>query len=171
MSKYKIVTFDYESYVSSDIKEISEITTQARKERTADKGIQNIDGCCHENVIYLCDYFYYHTTYKPYLRWGVVNYQNKEYDDLKKAEHDGCVHFWTEIPINDNTWIYTDLFTMRSQNEGINRGDVYTSDKLPENYYTLKNTLFEYKPQIEPHNLVSYEDIFTLRNYFDIECI
>jgi len=170
MLDYRVITFDYESYVSSDIKEISEITKQARKELENKKGINNINGHCHENVIYLCDYFYYHTNYEPYLRWGIVDYYNKEYIDLKKAEHDGCIHFWTEIPVH-NKWIYTDLFTMNSSPDGINRGDVYTSDKLPTKYKTIKNTLFEYIPEIEPHNLLDYEDIHTLRNYFDIECI
>lgn len=135
-----------------------------------EKSYESIDGSCHENAIYLCNYFYYHSNYEPYLRWGIFDSNNREYTELKNAEYDGCVHFWVEIPVYDG-WIYTDLFTMSSEPDSIERGDVFTSDRLPHTYYTVENTLFKYHPKMEPEDLLSYEDIFILRNDDDVKYI
>lgn len=153
------------------IEDIFNHTKEARRILVEKNNLTYIDGNCHENVIKLSRYLYNNTDYEPYIRWGVVDYHNKNYTDLKNAEHDGVVHFWCEIPISENNWIYADLFSMNSVADDITRGDVFVSDELPETYLQLDNTLFKYHPRIKTGHLVSYKDYFLLQDMLGVEFV
>lgn len=146
------------SYTMSIEDDILEHTKKARNEiESVHGGVEVINGACHDNAIFLCDYFLEHTEYKPYIRWGAVN--NKyEYESVKEAEKDGTVHFWVELE-TDEGWVYADLFTMKSVNEDIPVGDTFASKELPSSYQQLDETLFEYIPsQIQSNDLLGFVD-------------
>lgn len=155
--------FGINNSIDSKIQDIYNTVKNIRDNLEYEKSVSTIDGACHENVIVLCDYFYNHTGYEPYIRWGVIDNHNINYTDLKKAEHDGVIHFWMEIKVN-NEWVYVDVFTMNSPKDSLKRGDIYASDKLPHTYDQLENTRFKYAPEIEPVDLLSYEEYVGLRN-------
>jgi len=151
------------------IKNISYHTKKARESFIQSKSLNYIDGNCHENAIRLSRYLYDNTQYKPYIRWGVVDYHNRKYTDLKNAEDDGVVHFWVEIPIENDNWVYADIFSMSSVSDNLKRGEIYVSNELPETYLQLDNTLFRYRPEIKAEYLVSYEDYFFLKDMLNVK--
>lgn len=145
----------------TEIQQLTDITVDARTNLINEVGdIALIDGACHENAIHLAEYIQEYTSYTSYIRWGAVNFNKKEYATLKEAEHDGGVHFWVEVDSNHkDTRAILDLFSMRSPQDDINRGDVYSGYTYPKSYQPLEDTLFEYNPNvIDPSNLLSYTD-------------
>lgn len=153
----------------TDTEPIRELVNNARDEivRRHNGNPQAINGACHENAIFLCDYILEHTDWQPYLRWGAVNHQNYEFDDVEDAEESGAVHFWVEVQPDDE-WVYADLFSMKSSPDGLRRGDVFASKGLPETYQPLKDTLFEYDPTvITPNDILSYMDYQLLTSVID----
>lgn len=147
------------------IDDIFENVVDAREQIQTKKGYEKINGACHENAIYLCEYLIENTEYIPHIRWGLVDYYGKTYENLKSAEHDGVVHFWVEINISDDLWVLADIFTMESPPDDINRGQVFVSDERPELYETLDNTLFEYKENIiNPDEMLNFIHYRKLKN-------
>lgn len=148
----------------SNLDDIYNHTSKARDKIVQERGLNNIDGSCHENAIYLCEYFKNNTEYNPYIRWGVVNESEKKYTEMKFAEHDGKVHFWVELNVKRNIWVMSDLFTMSSSSDSIERGDIFSSDKILESYTQLNETLFEYdSTYIKPHKILDYRDYLRLK--------
>lgn len=151
------------------IKNISYHTKKARDSFVQSESLNYIDGNCHENAIRLSSYLYYDTPYEPYIRWGVVDYHDEENLNLQQAEHDGKVHFWVEIPIENNNWVYADIFSMSSISENLTRGEIFVNTKLPETYIQLDKTLFKYRPEIKPRHILCYDDYFLLQDMFNVE--
>lgn len=144
----------------TDTTKVLEVVNDARDAIVKQNGgnPENINGACHRNAIFLCEYILEHTNWEPYLRWGAVHYYDYEFDDLEEAEDSDAVHFWVELKPDDE-WINADLFTMESLSDGLHRGDVFASTGLPESYQPLEDTLFKYDPSvINPKDILSYMD-------------
>lgn len=142
----------------TELDKLKTLTENARDKLVEESGgVGFIDGYCHENALYLCEYIQNNTQYTPHLRWGITTHRDGPYETLQNAEKDGAVHFWTELQTNNHGWIVLDLFSMPSPTENIERGDIIVGNP-PKTYQQLENTLFEYDVTITSSMLLSYED-------------
>lgn len=135
---------------------LSKAVCTAREQLENEKAVSAIDGACHKNALYLAEYLYTETNFDPYIRWGVVDYSNKNHNNLRAAEKEGDVHFWVEIEVSDNNWFIADIFSMRSEKDGLKRGDTVVSQSV-DSYEVFPNTLYKYTPEIEPLHLLGQE--------------
>ena len=135
--------------------ELGEVVATAREKLVAESGcVDAIDGACHENAVYLCQYIQDQTSYQPYLRWGAADVR-RTFESVEDAEEAGRVHFWVEIP-TESTWRYADVFTMKSSPDGLVRGDILlATNVLPEYYRVPSDSLFKYDETISPTDLLS----------------
>lgn len=142
-------------------------TVACRKWLEDEKGRSTIDGNCHNNAIWFADYLTENTNLTPYIRWGAVDYYNKNYPTRMDAEDDGAIHFWIEVEL-DSGWAMADVFTMRSDSDQLSRGEATIRPDLPESYTTFPETLYEYSPEITAGLLIGPEMSY-LQNKVDPE--
>lgn len=128
--------------------------TVACREMLEDEyGVNHINGNCHWNVVQFAQYILDNTEFTPYIRWGAVDYNGVGFDDRWEAEDDGAVHFWLEVEL-DGGWVMADVFTMRSPEDDIKRGDATIAPTLPTTYTVFPETLYRYYPSIRAKDLV-----------------
>lgn len=141
--------------MTEDFDVLFEATCEARKSLEDERPINAINGACHKNVLYLADYLQNKTKFTPYIRWGAVDYYNKQYDSREDAEEDGAIHFWVEVELADG-WVIADVFSMRSDEDRIKRGEGVVAFDL-DSYVTFPDTLYPYTPEISPIHLLGPE--------------
>jgi len=151
----------------TDIDDVRSVVSEARDDLVREEGLSAIDGACHKNAIFLCEYCLAHTDWQPYLRWGAVEDYKSEFDNLEEAEESGAVHFWVQVK-PDSTWFFMDVFSMQSRFDELCRGDVLVATTLPKSYNPLEETLFKYDSDIiDPVDILSYEDYTVLTDVIE----
>lgn len=139
--------------MSDEFDKLFDTVCDARALLEDEKSVSAINGACHENVVYLADYLHHQTDFTPYIRWGAVDYYDKEYDTRMDAEHNGAIHFWVEVKLTNGNWVIADLFSMRSDEDQIQRGNAVVAPEL-DSYVTFPDTLYKYTPEIQPGHLL-----------------
>jgi hypothetical protein len=141
-----------------DKQTLRDYVNSARDELEDARGFEEIDGACHENVIFLAEYLDMHVDIPLYLRWGAVDV-HRDIQTVKDSED--CdpprTHFWLETHL-DGEWLYLDVFTMRSAPDGISRGQVICVNKLPVDYQVPEESLFKYRETMKARDLITYQD-------------
>lgn len=140
----------------SEYDDLWDATVACRNWLEDEKGRNRIDGNCHQNAIWFCEYLRENTDFEPYVRWGAVDYYGANYQSRMDAEDAGAVHFWVECHL-DSGWAMTDVFTMRSDEDRLSRGEACIRPDLPDSYMTFPETLYKYTPELEAGLLIGPE--------------